>query len=425
MTNDTSAGLQAPPPLALRANFSWILVGTAGYAVAQWAVLISLARLGTAEMVGQFALALAVVTPITLLCKLSLRAVIATDAADDFPFGVYLGLRVATTVVSLALIAAVALAAGYRLEVALLIVLLGVAKGFEGISELAYGLLQKHERMSHIGVSLLARGAISLVVATVALWSTGSVLGVAAGMAAGWLVWLVAYDLRKAGAYASMRPTFATQQLWGLTRLAFPLGLVALLLSLSGNIPRYFIERFHGEAELGVFAALAYLMVVGTTATGALGLSAGPRLARYFAAARPAAFVSLLRRLVLVALGLGVAAIAGAAVLGRQIIDVVYGPLYAQEHALLMWLMAAAMLGYVASIFGYAITAQRQFAPQVRLFGGVVIVQTAACALLVPGGGSIGAAHALLIATAVQLIGTAHICRRALRESVSSLVPER
>ena len=422
MTNGTPVGLPAPPPLALRANFSWILVGTVGYALAQWGVLISLARLGTAEMVGQFALGLAVVTPITLLCRLSLRAVVATDAANDYPFGTYLGLRVMTTVVSLAVIGVVILVAGYRLDVALLIVVLGAAKGFEGLSELAYGLLQKHERMSHIGVSLLARGVISFVAATIALWSTGSVIGVAAGMAAGWLVWLFAYDLRKAGAFATMRPTFAKQQLWSLTRLAFPLGLVALLLSLSGNLPRYFIERFHGEAELGVFAALAYLMVVGTTATGALGQSAGPRLARYFATARPAAFVSLLRRLVLVAFVLGLAAVAGAAVLGRQVIELVYGPLYAEEHVLLVWLMVAAMVGYVASIFGFAITAQRRFTQQVWLFGGVVAVQTVACSLLVPGGGSEGAAIALLIATMVQLLGAGHICRSALREAARTPV---
>jgi O-antigen/teichoic acid export membrane protein len=40
-----------------------------------------------------------------------------------------------------------------------------------------------------------------------------------------------------------------------------PLGVVAALVLLNTNIPRYFIERYLGEWELGIFAALAYIMV--------------------------------------------------------------------------------------------------------------------------------------------------------------------
>jgi O-antigen/teichoic acid export membrane protein len=425
MTNGSAGDLQAPSPLSIQANFAWILIGTGGYAASQWGVLISLARLGTPEMVGQFALGLAVVTPVILLGKLSLRAVIATDAADEYPFSTYLGLRLVTTLASLAVVGAVVLVVGYRLEVALLILVLGIAKGFEAISELVYGLLQKHERMQSVGVSLLARGLLSFGLATTALWSTRSVLGMAVGMAAGWLVWLFVYDLRKARAFASTRPTFSGRELRALTLLALPLGVVALLLSLSSSTPRFFIERFHGEAELGIFAALAYLMVVGTTATGALGQSAGPRLARYFVSAKFPAFVSLLRRLVLAALGLGMVAVLVAAVLGQQVVEAVYGPLYSGRHELLMWLMVAAMVSYVASIYGYAITAQRRLKQQVWLFGTVVLTQVVACAVLVPTGGSKGAAQALLITALVQLTGAAAICRGALRHAERSFVSVR
>jgi O-antigen/teichoic acid export membrane protein len=428
MTNGITGEPPTPPPLALPTNFAWILLGSGGYAVSQWAVLIFLARLGTPQMVGEFALGLAVATPIVLLCKLSLRAVIATDASDEYPFGTYLGLRLITTLAALAMICVVIITVGYRLEVAMLMLVIGLAKGFEGVSELTYGLLQRHERMSHVGISLLGRGLLSLALATTALWATGNVVVMAAGMAAGWLVWLFAYDLGKARMFAPTRPVFPRRELWSLTRLALPLGVVALLLSLAGNIPRYFIERSYGEAELGIFAALAYLMVVGTTAIGAMGQSAGPRLARLFVSGALPAFSSLLRRLVLAAAGLGLTGVLVAFVLGRQIIEAVYGPLYADRHELLMWLMVVAMVGYVASILGYAMTAQRRLKEQVWLFAGVVLAQMVSCAILVPLGGSEGAARSLLIATLLQLVGAALICRAALRraakpsalESVSS-----
>src|ERR1044072_4016691 len=65
--------------LSLRTNFSWTLAGNLIYSGCQWGVLIVLARLGSPEQVGQFALALAVTAPVIMLSNLQLRGVLATD----------------------------------------------------------------------------------------------------------------------------------------------------------------------------------------------------------------------------------------------------------------------------------------------------------------------------------------------------------
>src|SRR6266568_5527229 len=45
--------------VSLRTNFAWTLAGNAVYAVCQWGMLVSIAKLGSPAMVGQFALGLA------------------------------------------------------------------------------------------------------------------------------------------------------------------------------------------------------------------------------------------------------------------------------------------------------------------------------------------------------------------------------
>ena len=60
---------------------------------------------------------------------------------------------------------------------------------------------------------------------------------------------------------------------------ALPVGLVLMLISLSVNVPRYFISHHHGQRELGVYSAIANLMVAGTMVMTALGQAASPRLA--------------------------------------------------------------------------------------------------------------------------------------------------
>src|SRR5271157_5932336 len=76
--------------LTLRGNFTWTFAGNVVYSRSQWGMLMVLAKLGSPEMVGQFALGLAVTTPIIMFANLQLRGVQATDARREYRFGHYL-----------------------------------------------------------------------------------------------------------------------------------------------------------------------------------------------------------------------------------------------------------------------------------------------------------------------------------------------
>src|SRR4051812_21940384 len=97
------------PALSLRTNFSWTLAGSVIYFGCQWAITVVLAKLGSAEMVGQFAFALAVVMPVIALTGLQLRVVQATDAKHEFAFGHYLGLRLLTVAIAVLIVVGVLL----------------------------------------------------------------------------------------------------------------------------------------------------------------------------------------------------------------------------------------------------------------------------------------------------------------------------
>ncbi|MGI8856402.1 MAG: hypothetical protein ACR2JW_11675, partial [Thermomicrobiales bacterium] len=58
---------QPPGARSLRANFSWTFVGNVVYAACQWGMLVVLAKLGSPEVVGQFALGLAITAPVIML----------------------------------------------------------------------------------------------------------------------------------------------------------------------------------------------------------------------------------------------------------------------------------------------------------------------------------------------------------------------
>jgi len=409
-----SEGAPQRAPVSLRVNFASTLASNVVFAASQWALLVLIAKLGSSELLGAYAFALALVTPIAMFSHLNLRSLLATDVSRRHPFGDYLAVRLSTTAVGLAAMAAVALAAERGWESAAVALALGVALSADNVSDVYYGLLQRRERMDQVAWSVTARGVLSVAGLGAVLWTTGSLLWAAVALAAGRIAVLAAYDIPVASAGESMERTSVRAQA-GILGTSLPLGAVLMLIALTSNLPRYAIEQKLGAGALGAFAAVASLMSVGSTAVNALGQAATPRLARYCSAGDHARFGRLAWQLVGMALVLGVAGVATAVLIGPWFLGKVYRPAYAAYAGLLVWVMAAGIGAYPAGALGYVITSARAFAPQAPLHAAVAVSAGVASWLLVPRLGLNGAALALAIASLVQIVGDLIILRRALR----------
>jgi O-antigen/teichoic acid export membrane protein len=424
--------------LSLRANFSWTFIGNLVYAASQWGMIVVLTKVGSPEMVGQFALGLAVTAPVMMFASLQLRGVQATDAKREFEIGHYLGLRMITTAFAFLLITGFILLVEYRLEMMLIIFAITLAKSIEAFSDVFYGLLQQNERMDWIAKSMMIKGPLSLLVLSLVVYFTGSVFWGVVSMATAWFLVLISYDLRN-GIKVSRSDTFSDKPvtlkhdrnniivpLWEWERLkrlfkdAFPLGVVMLLVSINPNLPRYFIEHYWGEYELGIFAAIAYLMVVGGMVVGALGQSASPRLAKYYANGNLAAFKTLLFKLLMLGVALAIGGVLIASVLGRELLTMLYQPEYARQEVFVL-LMVAGGIGYVGSFLGYAMTAVRYFRVQLPLFAFVAFITAIVGFLLIPIMNLQGATLALISGAVVQVIGGGFIVKHAL---VNRAMPE-
>lgn len=421
--------MQSPKALTLRQNFSWTFMGNAVYAACQWGMLVVLAKLGDPNMVGQFTLGLAITAPVIMLTNLQLRLVQATDAKQQYLFQDYLGLRLISTTVALLIITAIPLLLGYRWETFAIVLLIGTAKALESVSDIFYGLLQRHEQMNRIAISLMMRGVLSLLLLGTGVYFTNSVFGGVVGLVVAWAVILIYYDIPSgtlilrqtppteiSHCRSGLRPRWKFKVLQKLVWLTLPLGGVMMLISLNLNIPRYLIERQLGERELGIFAAIAYLSVAGSMIVSALAESASPRLANHYATGNSSAFRQLLFKLVGIGALLGGAAILIAHLAGEFILTVFYQPEYAQHVDLLVWIMVAAAIDFIASFLGYGMTAAGYFGVQIPQFIGVTGTSVIVCLYLIPVMGLMGAAIALMISTIVKAITSLGVIVYALHK---------
>jgi O-antigen/teichoic acid export membrane protein len=317
----------------------------------------------------------------------------------------------------------IVIAMGYKRETALVVIAVGFAKAIEAVSDIVFGLIQRHERMDYISKSMILKGPLSLSALALGIMLTGSMLAGVIGLAAAYALVLFAYDmpngarvLKTTMGGVGMRPRWSFQTLGRLTWVALPLGFTTMFVSVSGSIPRYYIERYVGVRELGIFAAIAYLMIAGSMIINAAGQALSPRLARYYAQNDRHAFRMLVLKFMGLAALAGATGIGIAALFGREVLVFLYRPEYAQHVDVLIWVMVAAGISYVGSCLGYAVTATRAFDRFFIPYLAMVVITLAASAFLIPVNGILGAAWTLCLSSLVACAAPLLVFRGLAKE---------
>ncbi len=374
-------------------------------------------------MVGQFSLALAIAMPVIAMTNLQVRTLLATDARREFGYGNYFTTRLITAAIGLAIVVLIVAITDYPTVVDAIVIALTIARTLDSLSDVPYGLLQQRERMDRVGLSLGLHGLLQLGSFAAALLLTGNLLAAVIASALTSAALLLLFDVPGVRAYqaatdtgaASTTAAWSKQAFLRLVWLGLPISLVTAVNSLTGNVPRYFIAESLGDRELGIFAAMFYLTVAGSMVTGAISDPASPRLARLAAEHDLAGFRSLLSKLMTIAVIIAVAGLMIAVVAGKPLLGTVYRPEYSEYSTAFIWLMAAAIPTYAASVLGVGVNALRRFHAQVPLPIINLAVTIALAASLIPSRGIDGAAQVIFAGATLSMLTTAALLVYCLR----------
>ncbi len=406
--------------LSLKTNMTWTLAGTIIYSFTQWLLLIVIAKLGTPEMVGQYALGLAVTAPIIMLTEMRLRLSLVTDAKGSFGFNHYLGTRILSVLLSLLLILAVVLIIGYEYQTSIIIILIGIAKLPESLSDILLGKLHKYERMDYITISSILKGVVTVIVFSWILFTTNSLIMAIIGQIVVWTMTLVFYDCLIVKRYGTIKPSFNMMKVKQLVKLTFPLGIMGLLTTLNTNLPSYLVEYFLGKEELGYFVALLYILLAGSRVVNALRQPAAPILASLYEEGNIKGFNKLLYTL------LGIGAIIGALgllftyIFGELLLTIIYTPSYAMYSGLFVAIMFSGLFSYPAAFLGNGVLATRHFKSQPYLAALWVLTSVIGCILFIPIYGVYGAAIAVILSSFVKLLSLYLVLLRIMKKERKS-----
>lgn len=394
--------------------------GNVAYVLSQFLMLVAATRLSSTSEVGRYALALAIVGPVFSLSSLKLREVHISDASSFFSVSVYYRTRFATSVLALAACGALLFALDRRSI--LTVVAVAVFKAIEAQLEIAYGTFQRHGLVRVVASLQVGRGIFGLVFFCAALMVRDEVwLAVLAST----LPSLVAmtWAVSKGRAMDRGRECRRSGEMRALMVQCAPLGISVALGALAVSVPRFFLQGYSTPADVGVFAALTYVLMGPSTAVTAISEIAMPRLADESLRGNSRAFTRMVSRLMLAGAGIGVLCTAGAFVLGQWTLGVVFGSEYAKSWTALVILMCGSIFQYSSLFVGTAAQALQMFKVQVPINLIYLGILSLGCYLMIPVGGVVGAALAVGAAQLALLLMYLYLYRSRIRFAVRASVP--
>lgn len=404
------------------ARAGWTFAGLVSGAGSQWLIIVLLARLGPTS-VGQYTLGLAVCAPIIGLASLALRTVLITETEKSFNFADYVRLRIG--LMGVALIAIVAISTTFYPSTVIVIVLVGAAKAIDSVGDVFTGLFQRYEQMQFAALGMISNAVFSIGIATLLLIGTSDGRWTVVGSAAGSLVGSVAFPLAVVHRYGfrirqhacrpdqDRPPQF--RRLIRLIRTSAPLGVALGVASFSVNLPRLFVDAYLGHAALGIFAVASYVVVAANMCFTAIAQTMMPRMARVAEQGDLARLTKMVSRLATTSVSCGILGLALYTMLGRWLIQAVYGQNYVTGMPILATFGIAAVASGPPIFLGAYLSSIRIFDGQAAVSIVTLLATLIASAFLVRYWGLMGAGLSTITATATETVAKLITLRVALR----------
>ena len=384
--------------LLLLKKAKWLVGGNFIFAFSQWVILIFFARMTNQENLGQYALALAIVTPIFAVGNLQLRPLYILDVNSEqkYTYTHFYYLRLICSFIALAC----CLVVGLFFNVSILVLLLvGLLKFFESYSDIIYAYYNAHDQTQLISKSLFLKGTFSVLAVAVGLYLFDFYTALISFLFVYLMVWLFIDNV-----YIQKTQEIKKMSLdLGIMKSAIPMGISLGIVTLQSNIPRLFLDQYASIEAVGIFTVLSYFIIVGSIFINSICQYLSPRLTHAWNHNR-AYFKKLLSMALLVAGGLGLIAIFLSYFIGEFVLNLVYGAEYIAYTDAFVLTMVAGFILYLATVLGYTLTAIGFIKQQVYLFSIVLIFSVLVSYLCIPEYGIIGGIYTLMVSYLVQCI---------------------
>ncbi|WP_290756628.1 MULTISPECIES: oligosaccharide flippase family protein [unclassified Exiguobacterium] len=389
-------------------RFNLIFIADTAYSLHQWMILTLLIKWSTPLNIGYFNYALAITAPIVMFCWLNASMILTAERAGLTNFWLFIKTRFSLLSAGVFVLLGVYYFFG-EANILLLTLLVYLNKYMESFADLGYGFLQGHTAFKEVAISKIFRSLLNVSGAALVLFTTHSIQGFVIALITGNLIMLLVYDLptiRRVGrGFDNQALDLRYRSGKELFLKAMPLGFVALLIALNANIPRLFVGHAIGTEELGYYASIAYLLVLGSLFIHSLIAVLLPNFSSETGERQSLPELrKLTRSMLLMTNVVGILLILGAIFFGKWGLTIFYNASFVKYHLIFVLMMVASLFFYNSTVIQALLTGFQQFRIQTLSIFGSVVVNLVACSLLIPLYGLYGATIAYTLCAVTQIV---------------------
>ncbi len=383
--------------LSIKESVLWNTWGSVLYLGIQWALTVLVARILGYEDAGVFSLAMSIANIFYALSIYGMKNFQISDLEGKYSPGNYVTSRFVTGGGAFVLCIIFTLINGYDTKQTACIIAYMLFKLSEAFFDVCLGFYQKNWRMDFMGKSMTLRGILMVCTFPVVMILTKNLLLAIVVMAIAVYGVIIFYDFRRAMALEKISFRFETVAVRKLLVECIPLAIYLILSTCIGSIPRYFLEMFEGNTMLGIYASVATpTLIVQMAATYIFN-----PLITVFAESlnekdRPR-FVKTLKQCFFALLCISVVGVAGAKLLGRIGLRILYGESILPYEYLLLPIIVCTVTTACAWLMYDILTIFRDFKALLMGNGLSVAVSVAMSLILIPNMGMQGTTFALMI----------------------------
>lgn len=389
---------------SLKENMIWNSVGSFTYLFLQWLLTVVIVKLAGYTVNGQFSLAMSISNVFVVVANYSMRNYQISDAKNKYTVGTYVASRYETCAIGFISCIIFVVCNNYNVEQATIIIVYMIFRLSECLVDVFQGIQQKAERMDYIGISLLIRGILCFVIFTGVFWVTlNIVVAIVAMTIVAYLV-IIIYDIPKCRMLQEILIRNTQRKINQLLVECFPLVIYLIMSNCIVTVPRYFLERFHSEDILGVYAAIATPTVIVQVAASYLFYPLMTIFTDTIVEKNQKKFYSLFIKVSFAIAIVAVVALVGCVVLGEWGLQLLFGKEILEYAYLLIPVMLCTVMNAYVWFLSALLTVMRDFKGLIISNVMASIPCVILSVILIPRFSMDGVNYVLYVSLAIEII---------------------
>jgi O-antigen/teichoic acid export membrane protein len=396
----------------------WMILGNGGYALFQVLVMMFISKFLGVDELGYFSLALAITAPIMLFSTFGLRTLWITDQSKVYSYFQFRKIRIITSLLALLACIFVSLLYASDLAFTFIIIIVAACKVIENQSDLYYGLMHKKNMQKKISYSLLIRSASGFIGIVVGIFLFGDLV---AALLIYCLCWFISFLIADVYLNRDFIKGHSSQVVGknntskSILIAGLPLAVAFLLINTNLMIPRLALSEIVSIKELGVYAALAYFVQIGTIIINSIGQAALPSLSKMYLNNEYREHKIKVVKVIGVIFFISWSGALFSYLYSDYILEVFFGELIAQKNDVLILMFLLAPAQYAVSIMGHVLSSIGKNKSLVFSQWILVISNVILSIALIPVVGIYGAVYALFGANLLALTFYVYFYLRGLK----------